>query len=316
MDEKQGTRQGPRYQRATIEQLNAALVDDKPAAVPHKDKLAAVAALINGGEPPAQQSESTDGADTPTGSSDEPDTQGDNAAVGDPDGGQGSPDEPGEGGEGGEGEPEPLTLDAVAERLELTKAELNQALVRVGPDTMTLGELKAKLPELAKLDETRAQFDERVGTWELQKVDAERQILAVIDSFPPGSVPPAVFAAVEARHNQERQRQAGLLVSARPSWGDPKFVETQRGAINKIMSKYGLSAAELATVVDHRFVLAMQDFAALSDRLEKLKESGQRREGSGGKPPSNKPPAANGQRAPQTRRAETAAKVAGIMGRR
>jgi hypothetical protein len=182
---------------------------------------------------------------------------------------------------------------------------------------MTLGELKAKLPELAKLDETRAQFDERVGSWELQKIDAERQILAVIDAFPPGSVPPAVFRAVEARHNQERQKQAAMLVSARPSWGDPKFVETQRGAITKIMSKYGLSAAELATVVDHRFVLAMQDFAALSDKLEKLKEAGQRRDSSGGRPPGNKPPAqANGQRAPVSRRSEVAQRVAGIMGRK
>jgi hypothetical protein len=315
MDARQDTKQPGRYQRATIEQLNAAIGDERPAIAPQKDKLAAVAALINGVSPGEPASEpAPDGADTPAGSGGEPDP----GAAPNPEGGTPEGESSLEEGEpGSEGEPEPLTLDSVAERLELTNAELNKALVRVGPDTMTLGELKAKLPELAKLDESRAQLEERVGSWELQKIDAERQIMAVIDAFPPGSVPPAVFRAVEARHNQERQRQAALLVSARPGWGDPKVVETQRAAINKTMSKYGFSAAELATVVDHRYLLAMQDFAAAQDKLEKLKEAGQRRDSSGGRPPGNKPPASgNGQRPPASRRSEVAQRVAGIMGRK
>jgi hypothetical protein len=314
MAENQGTNQPARFQRPSIEQLNAAIGDDKPAPVEQRDKVAAVAALMRG-ESVAQPDESPDGADTPAGSGDEPATP----PVTDGEGAtDGSDDAQGEGEPGSAGEPEPFTLESIAERLELTNQELNKAVVRVGHEEMTLGELKAKLPELAKLEQTRAQFDERVGTWELSKIDAERQILAVIDAFPPGSVPPAVFAAVEARHNKERQRQAGLLVSARPSWGDPKYIETERAAINKAMSKYGLSAAELATVNDHRFVLAMQDFAALQSKFEKLKEAGQRREGSGGKPPSNKAPAApnvNGTKPARYSRQEMAARASALMKR-
>lgn len=307
MDARQDTKPA-RYARPSAEQLNAALDHEAAPAVTQESKLQQVANLLKGtpldDEPRERKEPAPDeGAqNTPApGSTDEP-----GPGEGDPEAGEeGSPDEPAQ-----------LTIDLVAEKLGLSKDELNKVEVRVGPDTLTLGELKAKLPELAKLETKRVEFDSRVGEWELSKIDTERQILAVVDSFPPGSVPPQVLAAIEQRANRERHKQAGLLNSARPQWGDPKYAEAQRVAINSAMAKYGFSPSELSTVVDHRYVLAMQDFAAALGKLEGLKTAGRKVDESQQRPGMNRAPGPNGAKPhTQTRRRETVDRVAGLLKR-
>jgi hypothetical protein len=142
--------------------------------------------------------------------------------------------------------------------------------------------------------------------------------MAVVDAFPPGSVPASVLRAIEARHTATRNREAGLLHSARPQWGDPKYAAGQREAMTQVMEKYGFTATELATVIDHRYVLAMQDFAALHAKLEALKAAGKRASEPGDtKPGQNKAPTANDTKQPGGfKRTQQAARVAGILGRR
>src|SRR5262245_52258654 len=68
------------------------------------------------------------------------------------------------------GDDDSVTLDDLARHAGLTAQELNKLPVRVGPDSMTFGELKAKLPDLAKLEQSRAEFEERRDLAELELI--------------------------------------------------------------------------------------------------------------------------------------------------
>jgi hypothetical protein len=208
----------------------------------------------------------------------------------------------------------------VAKKLGVTNAELNKVEVAVGDARMTLGELKAKLPAVAKLEADRVEFAERTGAWELERIDQERRLLAVAEAIPPGVLPPAFTRALQERQRESLRREAHLLGRARPQWADPKYAEAQRTAIAETMRAYGFSDAELSAVADHRYVLAMQDFAKLKAEVAAARASAKRREastvaGSGGQAQGSASGSSADARKGITRQAH-AAEVARLLGRR
>lgn len=162
----------------------------------------------------------------------------------------------------------PVTIDDLADQLGLTRKELNSVTVQVGADTMTLGELKAKLPELAKLAGDRVKWETERDDWGLQRVDAQRRLEALISEIPREAVSPGLMQRLEAQYQETRQKEAALLVSARPEWGDPTHVAKQRERLGALAGKYGITRAELNAIVDHRQLLILDDFAKLQERLE------------------------------------------------
>lgn len=203
----------------------------------------------------------------------------------------------------------PGTLDDVAKKLGLTKAELNAVEVAVGHERMTLGELKAKLPELAKLDKSRAEYEEGKGEWELQRIDSLRRISAIVERFPPGAVPAQVLSAIEADHAHNRARESALLTTARKEWADPVFAANERQRMIALANRYGITAGEVSSIMDHRQVLLLQDYAALQAKFDTLKAQAKRAEN----PDIG---AARGEGAPQSgpRRTNTRADVAARVG--
>lgn len=200
----------------------------------------------------------------------------------------GSPAEPGadegrkegdDADEGAEGSRnEPATLDDVAKRLGLSKSELNAVEVAVGHERMSLGELKAKLPELARLDKSRTEHDDAKSNWELQRIDSLRRIGAIVERFPPGSVPQPLLAAIEADHAHNRQRESDLLATARKEWSDPVYAATERKSMTALANRYGITAGEVGSIMDHRQVLLLQDFAALQAKFDAIKAQARRAE--------------------------------------
>jgi hypothetical protein len=169
------------------------------------------------------------------------------------------------------------TLDDLAEHAGLTAADLNKLPVKVGGGvTLTLGEMKSRWSELVKLDTVRAEFEERQQAQELDAIDAHRRIRAIVDAFPAGSVPPQVMQRLEAQHTETMAREAGLLHKARPEWRDAKYAAALRTALLSLGKRYGFTAAELASVADHRQVLLLQDFARELQRRDDAKAAARR----------------------------------------
>jgi hypothetical protein len=205
------------------------------------------------------------------------------AGAGRDDGDEGVGDESG-GGEEGESVEHDATLEEVARALRLKPAELNRMQLTVDGQRVNLGELKAGWSRVAKLDHERAEFEDRVTVTELEQIDAHRRIMAVIDSFPDRALPPAVLQRVNQQHEQNRQEQAALLTKARPDWGDPKYVERERGAMLGLAKRYGFSAAEVGAILDHRHILILQDFAHALARIDAAKGAARKVDLAGNKP--------------------------------
>lgn len=188
------------------------------------------------------------------------------------------PDDPGEQGadEGtdAQGKPEPIQLasiDDVAHELGLSRAELNGIEVQVGPDKMTLGELKAKMGEFRQLERRGVELDDAKTSLELERVDHHRRVNAIVSAFPPGSIPPSVLRHVENQHAETMARESKALTTARPEWAETQYATAAREKMLATAAKYGFTKADMASILDHRQILLLQDFAALQDRMAKAK---------------------------------------------
>jgi hypothetical protein len=212
----------------------------------------------------------------------------------------------------------PESLDAAAKALGLTRSEFNALPVQVGPHTLTLGELKAKLPDLVKLDQSRAEVDDARGEVELRRVDTERRSRAMLDAVPPGALP-LLEERVTLQHREQLRRESELLMSARPKWADQAYCSAERDKMAGVASRYGFSKAEIGAMIDHRAVLLLQDYAALLDKVQSGKDAARKTQ-QGGDPLTARQvrtASQNGQRAAgrQATQDEMAAKVGRILSR-
>jgi hypothetical protein len=175
-------------------------------------------------------------------------------------------------------------MEDVARALKLKASELNKVAVTVDGGRVTLGELKAGWSKVAKLDQERAEFDERVTTTQLEQIDAHRRLMAIIDELPPQGLPPAVLQRVNQQYEQDKRAQAALLTKARPEWGDAKYVEKERGAMLDLAKRYGFTPAEIGSILDHRQILLLQDFARAQARIDAAKGAARKVDLAGNKP--------------------------------
>jgi hypothetical protein len=119
------------------------------------------------------------------------------------------------------------------------------------------------------LDDARSEF-------ELLRIDSHRRIMALVDAIPAQSIPAALMERIEAQHRETVARESQMLNVARPEWADPKYSEAAWGRMTQLAARYGFTKTEARSVLDHRQILLLQDFANTLDRLEKLKAQARR----------------------------------------
>lgn len=176
------------------------------------------------------------------------------------------------------------TIEEVGKALRLNPTELNKVVLTVDGERVTLGQLKAGWSKVAKFDQERAEFEERVTTTELEQIDAHRRIMSIIDAFPANALPPAVLQRVNQQYEQNQRTEAALLTRARPGWGDPKYVERERSAMLDLAKRYGFTPAEVGSILDHRQILLLQDFAHALARIDAAKGAARKLDPVGDKP--------------------------------
>jgi hypothetical protein len=218
-----------------------------------------------------------------------------------------------------------LTADDAAKRLGLTRQEFNALQVQVGSESMTLGELKAKLPEVLKLDSGRAELDDARGTWELERIASYRNLSAIIDALPKNAFTAGLLRQLESQHETNRTRELESLHFARPRWSDPNYATAARGKILAVAKEYGFSRTEVEGLMDHRQVLLVQDFADLRERVRSSRDQARKLSEGGAERPSGQKGAASaaassgngsGMRRSQKPTQETIARNAGAIMRR
>jgi hypothetical protein len=185
-------------------------------------------------------------------------------------------------------------LDDAAKRLGMTRQEFNAIPVQVGGASLTLGELKAKLPELLKLDARAAELDDARGGWELERVASYRNIHAILDALPRGAVNPQVLHTLQRQHEETRTHELEALHFARPKWADATYSTGAREAIATMAKDYGFSRAEINGLMDHRMVLLAQDYAELRAKVKESRDSARKVNEPGANRPTGQAGAARG----------------------
>jgi hypothetical protein len=239
----------------------------------------------------------------------------------DPDAGDG--DDPDEAGEDDPDEDDPddaggpvASLDDAAKRLGLTRAEFNAIPVQVGDKTLTLGELKARLPDVLKLDARATELDDERGSWELERVASYRNINAILDALPRNAVTQGVLHTLQRQHEEARARELESLHFARPRWADPTYSTGARERILGMAKEYGFSRAEINGLMDHRMVLLAQDYAELRAKVKESRDAARKvNEPGGNRPNGQAGPARAGAAAPTNHGARVKETQAGLAAR-
>lgn len=220
----------------------------------------------------------------------------------------------------------PETWDELADYLGLSKADLYKIAMPLGDGkTATLGELKDSLKRLQGFDAEREEWENARQAESLQGIDDRRRMAGILQRLAQlGQLPRDLNAQVEADHKAHLSREHDLLRRARPEWADPTKAEAARAQITDALREYGISAAEVGALDDHRFILAAQDFARMKLKLKAARDAARRAEqgqatGTVGRSASAKPPqrrAQNNAQAAQIHKAETVRRVQRLLGQR
>jgi hypothetical protein len=248
-------------------------------------KLAArAAALIAGQADPGGKPAEEEGEEGDEGEGGKPAPGGEEGDEGDE--GEAGDEKAGEGGA-------LVTADDAAKRLGLTRQQFNALTVQVGSESITLGDLKAKLPELVKLDSARTELDDERGTWELERIGTYRNLSAIIDALPQNALTAGLLRQLEAQHETTRARELETLHFARPRWNDPNYATAARERMTGVAKEYGFSRREVEGLLDHRQVLLLQDFADLRERVRSSRDQARKIAEGGADRPSGQKGAAN-----------------------
>jgi len=222
----------------------------------------------------------------------------------------------------------PQSIDDAAKALGMSRKDFNALTLQVGSESMTLGQLKDKLPEVLKLDRARDELDDERGMWELERIGQYRRLSAIIDALPKNAQTAGLLRQLEAQHESTRARELETLHFARPRWSDPNYATAAREKITSLAKEYGFSRTEVEGLMDHRQVLLVQDFADLRERVRSSRDAARKlAEGSAERPSGQKGAAGagggssvngtgNARRAPKATQESIAKRAGSIMHRR
>lgn len=194
--------------------------------------------------------------------------------LGDPGKGQGK--EPGEPGEpGAQGEPAAgqqqaaaLTIKDLAARLEMKPAQLYGVEIPIGDngERITLGELKDKYKELAPNVERLQAIDRIEVEQRADRANTIRELDHLVKMLPPQALSPEFIASAQQQMRVIAQGETQKLLQIFPDWQDPVHYQQAVAGMVDVAKGYGLTPAEVAGIVDSRWIQALHDLAQYRKR--------------------------------------------------
>ena len=174
--------------------------------------------------------------------------------------------------EGDENQPapvEPLTLNALLEKADISHEDFYalELPTEAGVDPVTLGQAKdmAKTQadkatqEAAKLVEHQNRENEVMG--KLREASMLHELL------PAEAKSPEVQRQLVELNEQHLARERSLLAMALPDWSDPQVAQREQTEIVQMALSRGFTEAEVSNISDHRVIKAFRDLAHLNNVL-------------------------------------------------
>ena len=164
-----------------------------------------------------------------------------------------------------------LSVKQLAEKLEMKPAEVYAALkVKVGDSEMSLSEFKDRANDLVKADELRELAESHKTDSENEILRARREIAIARERYQPTA---EEIQAADVDFAAYVQVENEAAVRAIPEWKDPVQQKAGLDAIAELLHHYAYSPDETKTLVDHRYLKLMHDFASIRTRLRSAEKA-------------------------------------------
>lgn len=162
----------------------------------------------------------------------------------------------------------PMTLKALAEKLEMPVKDLYS--VELG-DGMTIGQLKDRMKDLTQADDVLATAEDRRQQVENELMQRRRELAVAAQNLGREPTEAERQQATRAWHDYV-EHETTQVMNVIPEWKDPAIAEPERTAVVGLLKDYGLSDTEIANTVDHRQIKLINDFARLRSKVRAAAE--------------------------------------------
>jgi len=188
----------------------------------------------------------------------------------------------------GEAEPGPLsekpaetpkivtTLKGLAEAAGIDVSDLYALNVGFGngEEPMSLGAMKDRIKDGLDLDSQQLTLAEERRGLQNEILKARRELTEVYNQM---NATPEQIETARGTIEANKQREQTALFEAVPELGlDPDLRKQVHIDVTKLVGDYGISAAEIDGVVDHRQYKLLMDFAALKSEFAKANALGKK----------------------------------------
>ena len=188
---------------------------------------------------------------------------------------QGAQKDAGEGGEGEQGTPadselpEKVSLEEIAKHLDIDAKDLYEMHVPLagGKESISLGEMKDKFATWSAQSERLSQV-EKLAQEQQQSMQRDlKTVEALAELIPAFAQDQRVISQVNQYLAQKSGQEFQRLMTVNPSWKNPDYAIAQRQAMIDTAKEYGLTDSDVGSIVDHRWILALQDLAGLKAKI-------------------------------------------------
>lgn len=163
----------------------------------------------------------------------------------------------------------PADLAALAARLGVDVAKLYETQVPIdGADgPVTLGQLKDAFKSAQALEAEQSRVTKARAEWQADQLRTQREVDLLLAALDPKAVKPELVRAVQQQQAERLSREQEALLRTVPEWSDPRTVQTDIATMQAHLQPYGLTAADLDQVLDHRWLRYVRDQARIGEKL-------------------------------------------------
>lgn len=167
---------------------------------------------------------------------------------------------------------EDLDANGLAEKLNITVAELYKVKFKYGDkgESLTLGELKDVGARANQLDdEAEMLIDDRTRL-DNDNMKSRVEIQNIVSLLPAEALTPELMQKSKEQHESLVRQERIALHETIPGWKEPSVELEARLAMNAHLAEYGFKEVEANYMIDHRLIKFIHDMTVMRDR-SKLK---------------------------------------------
>jgi hypothetical protein len=137
-----------------------------------------------------------------------------------------------------------------------------------GAEPVTLGQLKDAWRDGKAVESKQTELTKARAEWQADQIRQQREIDQLLSAIDPAAIRPEQAQAVQRVNAERLSREREALLRTVPEWSDPVAVQADVLAITAHLQPYGITAADVDAITDHRLLRYFREQA----RQAKAKE--------------------------------------------